>query len=174
MEPGSPYFDYATPTSVTAKDLSKDQKYLSDISYAVLTGSSDPSRRDPGPTSHARWLTTANRILRLYVGTLFRADSTSALYYAGILHIMVQYQNESFLYKWIKAFGERNQKLEFFIRRSEKGDGSCNFSQRFYGTSRKPAAEHVGDAFENLLFAGLSRQEDLLPQLNVVTLSSPN
>ncbi|GBO31327.1 hypothetical protein AVEN_213062-1, partial [Araneus ventricosus] len=56
---------------VTAKDFSKDHKYLLEIFYAVLTGvcSSDPSRCDPGPTSHARWLTTANRILRLYVGT---------------------------------------------------------------------------------------------------------
>ncbi|GBL98494.1 hypothetical protein AVEN_111618-1 [Araneus ventricosus] len=56
---------------VTAKVLSKDQKYLLDISYAVLTGvcSSGLSRRDPVPNSHARWLTTANGILRLYIGT---------------------------------------------------------------------------------------------------------
>ncbi|GBM43350.1 hypothetical protein AVEN_166095-1 [Araneus ventricosus] len=90
---------------------------------------------------------------------------------------MIQYQNESFLYKWIKTFVQRNQKLEIFIRRSEKGGGSCNFSQRFYGTSRKPCAEHVGgrdDTFENFVFAGLPRQDDLLPQLNVVALSSPN
>ncbi|GBL88637.1 hypothetical protein AVEN_195633-1 [Araneus ventricosus] len=48
----------------------KDQKYLLDISDAVLTGVySDLSRCDPGPTSNARWLTTTNRILRLYVRT---------------------------------------------------------------------------------------------------------
>ncbi|GBN27947.1 hypothetical protein AVEN_147944-1 [Araneus ventricosus] len=85
---------------------------------------------------------------------------------------MAQYQNESFLYKWIKSFIERNQKLEVYIRRSEEGGGSCNFSQCFYGTSEKPAAEHVGDTLESLLFAGLSRQDDVLPQLNVVALSS--
>ncbi|GBO17472.1 hypothetical protein AVEN_199727-1, partial [Araneus ventricosus] len=56
---------------VAAKDLSKDRNYLLDISNAVSTGvcSFDLSRRDPGPTSHARRLTTANIILRLYVGT---------------------------------------------------------------------------------------------------------
>ncbi|GBN05819.1 hypothetical protein AVEN_237569-1 [Araneus ventricosus] len=56
---------------VTDKDLSKDQNYLLDISYAVLTGvcSSGLSRRDPGPISHARWFMSANIILRLYVGT---------------------------------------------------------------------------------------------------------
>ncbi|GBO29874.1 hypothetical protein AVEN_56734-1 [Araneus ventricosus] len=44
----------------------------------------------------------------------------------------------------------------------------------FNATSRKPAAEHVGDTFENLPLAGLSREEDLLPQLGIVTSSSPN
>ncbi|GBN06382.1 hypothetical protein AVEN_38035-1 [Araneus ventricosus] len=56
---------------VTVTYLSKDQKYLLDIFYAALTGvcSSDLFRRDTGPTSHARCLTTANRILRLYIRT---------------------------------------------------------------------------------------------------------
>lgn len=49
--------------------LSKDQRYLFDISQAIKSGNvpNDLSNRDPGPISHARWLTCANRILRLYV-----------------------------------------------------------------------------------------------------------
>jgi hypothetical protein len=52
-------------------DLSTDQKYLLEIWTAVVTGtcSEDLARRHPGKLSHARWLTTANRILRLYVAT---------------------------------------------------------------------------------------------------------
>lgn len=53
------------------KNLSTDQQYLYDICVAVSTGSVsyDLARRFPGKMSHARWLTTANRILRLYVST---------------------------------------------------------------------------------------------------------
>ena len=53
------------------KDLSKDQQYLYEICQAVSSGDcpTDLSNRDPGPISHARWITTANRLLRLYVGT---------------------------------------------------------------------------------------------------------
>lgn len=51
--------------------LSTDQKYLYEISNSVSNGkiSSDLARRQPGKISHARWLTTASRILRLYVAT---------------------------------------------------------------------------------------------------------
>lgn len=54
---------------VNRKLLSKDQRYLLDASHAIKTGtfSNDLSHCDPGPISHARWLTCANRILRLYV-----------------------------------------------------------------------------------------------------------
>lgn len=56
---------------VDKKQLSTDQKYLFDISTAVSSGECPASlaSRNPGKLSHARWLTTANRILRLYVGT---------------------------------------------------------------------------------------------------------
>jgi len=56
---------------VTVTDLSTDQQYLLDISKAIESGncSSDLERRNPGKISHARWLTLANRLLHLYVGT---------------------------------------------------------------------------------------------------------
>lgn len=49
--------------------FSTDQQYLFDICFAILNGSVSKSLADraPGAMSHARWLTTANRILRLYV-----------------------------------------------------------------------------------------------------------
>jgi hypothetical protein len=56
---------------VDINDLSTDQKYLIDIHQAVSSGECNPdlSRRNPGKMAHSRWLTTANRILRLYVAT---------------------------------------------------------------------------------------------------------
>lgn len=52
-------------------DLSTDQKYLKEITTAVINGSCPPDllHRSPGKLSHARWLTRANRILRLYIST---------------------------------------------------------------------------------------------------------
>lgn len=52
-------------------DLSTDQRYLLAISKAVITGTPEEGLegKSPGKLSHARWLTTANRILRLYVST---------------------------------------------------------------------------------------------------------
>lgn len=51
--------------------LSTDQKYLYEICIAISKGTISPSltRREPGKMAHSRWLTTANRILRLYVAT---------------------------------------------------------------------------------------------------------
>lgn len=54
-----------------ALDLSSDQKYLYEMCHAISSGyvSRDLALRAPGNMSHARWLTTANRILRLYVAS---------------------------------------------------------------------------------------------------------
>ncbi|GBL88538.1 hypothetical protein AVEN_159120-1 [Araneus ventricosus] len=51
--------------------LSKDQQYLLDISNAITLGHcpEDLSNRDPGPLFHSRWLTAANRVLRLYISS---------------------------------------------------------------------------------------------------------
>lgn len=53
------------------KDLSSDQKYLLEMSQAVTVGHvpEDLARRNPGRLAHSRWVTCANRILRLYVAT---------------------------------------------------------------------------------------------------------
>lgn len=56
---------------LVAVDLSTDQQYLYEICHAVSTGVCTESllKRDPGTLSHSRWLTAANRVLRLYVST---------------------------------------------------------------------------------------------------------
>ncbi|GBM03055.1 hypothetical protein AVEN_14565-1 [Araneus ventricosus] len=53
------------------RDLSDDQRYLKEMLQAVSDGNcpNDLTIRKPGPVVHSRWLTTASRILRLYVST---------------------------------------------------------------------------------------------------------
>lgn len=52
-------------------DLSTDQAYLRDICKLISGDESYRAviNRAPGPICNSRWLTTANRILRLYIGT---------------------------------------------------------------------------------------------------------
>lgn len=56
---------------VTNIDISKDQKYLFEMCRAIEAGelTQKLATKDPGPMVHSRWLTTANRILRLYVSS---------------------------------------------------------------------------------------------------------
>lgn len=51
--------------------LSTDQKYLYNISLSISSGnvSEDLANTQPGKMAHSRWITTANRVLRLYVAT---------------------------------------------------------------------------------------------------------
>ncbi|CAH0381343.1 unnamed protein product [Bemisia tabaci] len=51
--------------------LSSDQKYLYEITLAVSTGVVPPGfeNRQPGKLAKVRWMTTASRVLRLYIGT---------------------------------------------------------------------------------------------------------
>ena len=52
-------------------DLSNDQQYLYTIILSIREGnvSDRIARQKPGPLSHSRWLTLANRVCRLYVST---------------------------------------------------------------------------------------------------------
>lgn len=52
-----------------SETLNSDQKYLFDICIAISEGnvSKELAERSPGPLAMARWVTTGNRILRLYV-----------------------------------------------------------------------------------------------------------
>ena len=52
-------------------DLSSDQKYMYDMCQVIMSGiwTEAMPLRNPGNLNHSRWLTTGNRILRLYVAT---------------------------------------------------------------------------------------------------------
>lgn len=72
---------YCDNPEVDRQLLSKDQRYLLDISRAIKNAiiPMDLSKRDPGPISHARWLTCANRVLRLYVSVESSSDALKDL-----------------------------------------------------------------------------------------------
>lgn len=57
------------PTNIENWDLRADQRYLYRMVVAINNGTCDESlgQDKPGCVSMARWLTTASRILRLYV-----------------------------------------------------------------------------------------------------------
>ena len=56
---------------VILNDLSNDQKYLWQMCEAISKGkcSLALSKRNPGTLNHSRWITTVNRLLRLYVAS---------------------------------------------------------------------------------------------------------
>ncbi|GBM85393.1 hypothetical protein AVEN_122004-1 [Araneus ventricosus] len=59
------------------RDLSDDQRYLKEIFQAVSDGNcpNDLANRKQGTVVHSRWLTTASRILRLYVSKRNPSDN---------------------------------------------------------------------------------------------------
>jgi hypothetical protein len=69
------------PNLGNCSDLSTDQKLLLDFCKAIAEGywPEELARRTPGPISHARWLTKAIRILRLYVSTDNPSDNLKDL-----------------------------------------------------------------------------------------------
>jgi hypothetical protein len=56
---------------VDVSDLSSDQRYLYEMYISISEGkvSDAMANRSPGNMNHARWLTTGNRVLRLYVAS---------------------------------------------------------------------------------------------------------
>lgn len=64
-----------------ADELSTDQIYLMRICRAVVSGEcpQDLAAMKPGKIHHARWITTASRILRLYVATVNPSEALKLL-----------------------------------------------------------------------------------------------
>lgn len=56
---------------IVLTDLSWEQKYLYEMCKSVVSGvcSASLAKRNPGKLVHSRWVTTANRILRLYISS---------------------------------------------------------------------------------------------------------
>lgn len=59
------------PADIETWKMSTDEKYLFNMAVAVSTGvcAMDLANKKPGHIHHARWLTKASRILRLYVAS---------------------------------------------------------------------------------------------------------
>ena len=82
-------------------DLSKDQAYLYKIIQAIKTGviSVDLLQEKPGPMSHARWLTTASRICRLFVATVQPSQELYAIALFVVCHYrLMWFQIKKYLY----------------------------------------------------------------------------
>ncbi|CAH0560405.1 unnamed protein product [Brassicogethes aeneus] len=62
---------------IDIKDLSTDQQYLYLLCQAIKNGNcpKNLAERNPGKLAHSRWVTTANRVLRLYVSTEYPSES---------------------------------------------------------------------------------------------------
>ena len=88
-----PPFEIQLPGNDSA--LSTDQQYLNNIATAVSSGrgSLRLSDRSSGKLSHARWLTSANRILRLYIS---KTSPTNNLW------ILVNYVAKVYIPIWFK------------------------------------------------------------------------
>ena len=77
--------------------LSCDQKYLFEIVSAIETGhvSKRPANLYPGKMAYFRWLTTANRVMRLYVSVSKPSDMPKkianfvATVYAPIVGLLI-------------------------------------------------------------------------------------
>ena len=83
--------------AVDLLDFSKDQKYLLHAYQAVSTGHFDDALAhfNPGKMAHSRWLTTANRFLRLYMAI----DNQSDKFVTIIKFIMTVYAPMWFIIK---------------------------------------------------------------------------
>ncbi|GBM36263.1 hypothetical protein AVEN_71967-1 [Araneus ventricosus] len=84
-------------------NLSCDQKYFLDICTAISSGvcSSDLAKRQQGTLNLARWLTTANRILRLYIST---SDPSNGLITLVVFILRV------YSPKWFRGFAHHSIK----------------------------------------------------------------
>ena len=86
-------------------DIGSDQRYLRDIILAIDSGVIHPAlyNKSPGKLGYARWLTTANRILRVYISTV---DPTSQ-FIILVKYIIFVYARSWFAIKYTPIFHQR-------------------------------------------------------------------
>ena len=119
-----PIVDFAAIPSedlcVTNEDISTDQRYLLRIYNAVKIGSVDESlaMTEPGNISHARWLTMANRFLRLYVASSEPSDELLRI----VTYIMRAYVPTWFSIKREESIFKGSKHYYGLIRRCQSLD----------------------------------------------------
>ena len=110
---------------VHCKDLSTDQKYLLDIHKTITTGvcPSDLAHRKPGKMAHSRWVTTANRLLRLYIST----NNPSKKFLSIVNYIMQVYVPMWFAIRQSSSFANGPKHVLKTIEQTRTlGDDVCN------------------------------------------------
>ena len=91
-----------------SQEITNDQKYLYEASLAVQSGSLDPSlaTKKPGKLHNARWLTLANRNLRLYLSTLNPSEEL-----CNLVHCLINLYVPAWFHvkeHWRSVDGSRN------------------------------------------------------------------
>jgi hypothetical protein len=119
----------AEDINVDSKDLSTDQKYLLQIYRAISSGHcpQELALKSPGKMHHARWLTTANRILRCYISEQNPSSDLVAVvgyimkvYVPAWFHIKMKpsvFQGAKHLHKIIAATRSLDDRLRGIINK---------------------------------------------------------
>lgn len=76
---------------IPSTELSTDQKYLFYIPHSISEGfvSDGVADRQAGKMNHARWLTTANKILRLFIGLRLFDDPPKKLQTSAVKDVVL-------------------------------------------------------------------------------------
>ena len=108
------------PLSVVPNELSTDQKYLFRMYEAVSIGTVSESLavRDPGNVCHSRWLTTANRFLRLYVSTATPSENLKTI----VQYIMKCYAPAWLFMKFHKSIVHGSRNMYGLVKRCQALD----------------------------------------------------
>ena len=113
-------FSAANEMDINISELSTDQNYMLQAYRAISSGHCDDSlaHKNPGKMTHSRWLTTANRLLRLLMAT----ERPSNIFVTIIKLIMTVYTAMWFKIKTNPSITKASQHLHGTIVRIGKLD----------------------------------------------------
>jgi hypothetical protein len=126
-------------------DLSNDQRILLEYMLGVSSGevAEEFVYRKPGPVSHARWLTTASRILMLYTRTEEPSDVLRLL----VLYIQRIYGKVWFQVKQEKSFTKGPSILFDIIQEVKSFDKDGSISEIVFPILERNAFACLGENF---------------------------
>ena len=113
-------------TDEVRKDLSTDQKYGYEMVKAIRSGllSDRLANTNIGPVNHSRWLTTANRFLRMWVSRNGFKGKEAMNLQLIVKHIVGVYYPTWFSYKvrnhWIQGANICLEQLQLTLKQNKK------------------------------------------------------
>lgn len=171
------------PQNIDEWDLRDDQQYLYSMMKAVASGVCDQrlASLKPGKLNLSRWLTTASRILRLYVTKSEPSETLKHLVFFvmkiyGPFWFLIKSQPKAvygsrhlFQYiKWIKQLPEYMQEI---VQRSIQINGFFAHPENILLSLIVDECKEVrNDAFDIILKAR-ARKDDRIRQFNVPTIN---